>query len=235
MSEDAYQRSGEVHSAADLELVYEDDELVAINKPAWSVVHYTRGVRGALLLNNALAERTGAKVFPLHRLDRQTSGVIVFAKSSEVASLMSADVRDGIWHKRYLGLARGTIEAPLTCDRGVKEGDVRRDARSDFEPLESFCDRYTLVRATPHTGRRHQLRYHLKHISHPIVGDVLYGDSKVNRFFRETFGLGRHFLHAAWLRVLRPGRAEALELEAPLPPELEDVLEKLRAYDGPVV
>lgn len=222
-------------SAAPLTVIHLDDQLVAIDKPAWSVVHRTRGADDALVLAPALAAQLGSPVFPVHRLDRQTSGVLVFARSGEVASRLSTDIRAGLWKKRYLGLCRGEIESSVIVDHPVREGDHRREARTQYDPLEHLCGRYTLLRALPETGRRHQVRYHLRHLSHPLVGDVRYGDSRVNRFFRETFDLQRLFLHAEALRILHPAGGAPLELAAPLAAELQRVVAALRRYTGPIV
>ncbi len=217
-----------------LRVLHEDAELLVIDKPAWSVVHRTRGADMALVLVDELRSQLGYRVFPVHRLDCQTSGVLVLARSREAAALLSADIREDLWQKRYLGLCRGVVKDTVIVDHPVRDGSHRRSARTEFEPRESFCGRYTLLAAVPRTGRRHQLRYHLKHISHPLVGDVIYGQGPINRFFRERFDLHRMFLHAERLTILRPGRAATLELHAPLGPELEGVLAALRVHDGPV-
>ncbi len=215
-------------------VLYQDEHLVAIDKPAWSVVHKTRGAKGALVLAPALSEQLKIKVYPVHRLDRQTSGVMVFALTKEDASLLGAQVRDGIWRKTYLGLCRGAMEEPIRIESEVPEGKFRRPATTVLEPLEIFCGRYTLVRATPRTGRRHQIRYHHRHIHNPLVCDVNYGDGKVNRLFRQTFELGRMFLHAETLKLPHPVEFRMMELQVGLPPDLEGVLDKLRGYEGPV-
>ncbi len=218
----------------EIPILYRDDHLVAIHKPAWSVVHRTRGAKGALVLASALAEQLGSKIFPLHRLDRQTSGVMVFALSRAAASVLGAHVREGAWRKSYLALCRGVIHHAVRVEKHVPEGEHRRPARTWLEPLEVFCDRYTLVRATPWTGRRHQIRYHHSSLHCPLVCDVNYGDGKVNRLFRQTFGLDRMFLHAEWLKLTHPFEHRMVELRAELPDELESVLQKLRVYEGPV-
>lgn len=218
-----------------LTVLHLDEQIVAIDKPAWAVVHRTRGAKDALVLAPALAAQLGSPLFPVHRLDRQTSGVLVFARSREVASRLSTDIRAGLWKKRYLGLCRGEIHSSVIVEHPVREGEHRRDARTQYDPLEHFCNRYTLLRAVPETGRRHQVRYHLRHISHPLVGDVPYGDGRVNRFFRETFGLRRLFLHAEALCILHPEHGAPLQLSAPLPAELQQVLAALGRHVGPVV
>lgn len=219
----------------ELELLYEDAHLVAVNKPAWWVVHPTRGARGARLVLTVLRDQLGQRVYPVHRLDRQASGILVMARSSEVAARLSDDVREGRWRKRYLGLCRGVIESSLRIDHPVPEGEARRPARTEVEPLQVYCDRYTLVEARPLAGRRHQIRYHLKHVSHPLIGDANYGQGRINRFFRESFGLDRLFLHAAALRLEHPVENRYVELACPLPAELEQVLARLAAYTGQVL
>ena len=208
---------------------------MAVDKPAWAVVHPSRGADGALVIVHALAAQLGGPVYPIHRLDRQTSGVLLLARSSETARLLSGDVREGRLRKTYLGLCRGVLGEELRVDHPVLEGTVRRSACTDIEPIEQFCDRYTLVRARPLTGRRHQIRYHLKHANHPLVVDVNYGVGDQNRFFREAFGLRRLFLHAESLRLVHPVEPRQLEVTAPLPAELEEVLARLREYRGPTV
>ena len=220
--------------AVGVPILYQDDYLVVVDKPAWSIVHRTPGAEDALVLVGALRQQLGQRVFPAHRLDRQTSGVLVFALSSEAARRLSTALQRGGWQKRYLGLCRGVIAEPLEVDHPVPEGGHRREAISRFEPLAVFCNRYTLISAVPKTGRRHQLRYHLKHLRHPLVGDTNYGQGSINRFFRREFGLGRLFLHAESLGLAHPITQKPLQIDSPLPGELQGTLTKLSSYEGPV-
>jgi tRNA pseudouridine65 synthase len=221
-------------SAPPLSLLYEDADLVAIDKPPWSVIHPTRGASDALVLLEALSKQTGAPVFPVHRLDRQTSGALVFARTAAAASLLSEQIRSSLWKKTYVGLCRGVLLESLRIDRPVPQESAYQPAQTDIDPLEHFCARYSLVEARPMTGRHHQIRYHLKHASHPLVGDASYGQGSINRFFRETLGLGRLFLHARDLRLPHPVHNRYVELHAPLPPDLEEVLARLRVHTGEV-
>jgi tRNA pseudouridine65 synthase len=225
MSQDTHQ---------ELEVLYEDAFLIAVNKPAWWVVHPTRGAKGAPTVLQALQQQLEQRVFPVHRLDRQASGVLVLARTQEVASSLGADIREGRWRKSYQGLCRGVILDSVRVERPVPEGEARRPALTHVDPLRSYCNRYTLLEITPVTGRRHQIRYHLKNLSHPLVGDASYGQGKINRFFRETFGLERMFLHAWKLWLPHPAELRALELNCPLPGQLSAVLEQLESYTGPV-
>lgn len=216
-------------------VLYQDQQLVVVHKPAWWVIHKTRGARGAPILLDVMARALGQPVWPVHRLDRQTSGVLVLALSAEVAAELSRQIREGLWRKAYLGLCRGVVSEELRVDHPVLQEGVPRPAATDFIPLEHFCDRYTLLQCVPHTGRRHQIRRHLKHQSHPIIGDTNHGQGPQNRFFRETFDLRRMFLHAETLRLLHPVENRLVQLTAPLPDELEQVLDRLRGYRGPVI
>ncbi len=215
-------------------ILYEDEHVVVINKPAWSVVHRTRGAKGALIILEELSRQLGQTLYPIHRLDRQTSGVLLLAKSSTAANTLSEELRESRVRKIYLGLCRGVIDESCRVDSPVPEEGTKRSARTDFDPVEVFCERYTLVRAFPRTGRHHQIRYHLRHLGHPLACDVKYGNGAINRFFRSTLGLDRMFLHAEHLRIIHPVELRYLKVSCPLPPDLEAVLEKLRRYEGPV-
>jgi tRNA pseudouridine65 synthase len=221
-------------TATPLTILHQDEHLVAVDKPAWWVVHRTRGAKGADVLLQTLRDQIGAKIYPVHRLDRQASGVIVFGLTHEAASGLSKQLREGtIWRKRYLGLCRGVLTGSLTVEHPVPEDGVRRAATTELEPLKVYCDRFTLVRAAPLTGRYHQIRYHLKHLSCPLVGDTNYGQGAINRFFRaEPFELRRLFLHAESLRLLHPVEDRYLELSAPLAPELTRTLELLEGFSN---
>lgn len=217
-----------------LPILYEDDQVVVINKPAWSVVHRTRGAKGALIILDELRRQLGQPLHPIHRLDRQTSGVMLLAKNARAATTLSEELSESRARKIYLGLCRGVMADGCRVDSPVPDDGVKREACTDFDPVEVFCDRYTLVRAFPRTGRHHQIRYHLRHIKQPLAGDVRYGNGAINRFFRETCGLERMFLHAEHLRIIHPTELRYLEVSCPLPPDLEAVLDKLRRHEGPV-
>jgi RluA family pseudouridine synthase len=216
-----------------LPLLHADSNLLVVDKPAGSVVHPTRGAAGALVVVRALEKQLGSPVFPVHRLDRQTSGVLMVARTREAARTLCTAFRNGMVDKAYLGLCRGIIAHPRQVDHAIDDEGTERPAVTDIEPVEHFCGRYTLFRAWPRTGRRHQIRSHLRHINHPLVVDVTYGNGALNRFFRTNFDLKRLFLHAESLRV--PLEPEPVGVTAPLPQDLTAVLARLRSYSGPVV
>lgn len=209
-----------------LELVHVDERLVAINKPSGMLVH--RGwARDDVVAVDLLAAQLGRYVWPLHRLDRGTSGVVMFALDAETARQFSAAMERGEIGKRYLALVRGHAPDELLIDYSLRRVDsddperssaqtlIRRVGECTLRPgLRPEGDRYSLVEALPYTGRTHQIRRHLKHIAHPIIGDVRYGKGAHNRMFRERFGLHRLALHAAELRF------GELTIRAPVPEDL---------------
>lgn len=219
-----------------LEILHRDDHLVAILKPAWAVVHPTRGAAEAPVVVHDLANQLGRPVFPVHRLDRQTSGVLVLGLGPGAARALCEQFREGAVEKEYVGLCRGVLPdtGPILIDHPVPDGDVRKPGVTVVEPVRAFHGRYTFFRARPRTGRRHQIRYHMKHRSHHLVGDVTYGKGAINRFFRVTMGLERLFLHASRIRLACVATGRKLEIAAPLPADLERVLARLESHVGPV-
>jgi tRNA pseudouridine65 synthase len=214
-----------------LRILMRDECLVVVDKPSGLAVH-----RGWAPERDVAMTRTrdaiGAHVYPVHRLDRGTSGVLVFALSPDIAAALSQSFATGAVLKTYLALVRSTppehglIDHPLPAGEGRDEPRV--PARTAFVRRE-VLGRYSLVEAHPETGRLHQIRRHLKHIGCPIIGDVRYGKGEHNRFFREHFDLHRMFLHALRIRFPHPATGETLDIEAPLPPELAGTLERLRS------
>ncbi|AEY01156.1 pseudouridylate synthase [Oceanimonas sp. GK1] len=223
-----------------IELVYEDDWLVAVNKEPGLLVHRSwldrHETRFAMqLTRNAV----GCHVFPVHRLDRPTSGLLLFAKSAEVARTLTEDFAERRVNKTYLALVRGYLEGEGRLDYALtRELDDIADQFADADkPAQDAVtrwqglgrielpvavskkhatSRYSLVQLSPETGRKHQLRRHMAHLRHPIVGDTSHGDGRHNRFFRETYRCERLMLHAARLGLTHPVTGEALRLDAPL-------------------
>ncbi|KIG16897.1 tRNA pseudouridine synthase C [Enhygromyxa salina] len=209
-----------------LELVHEDAKLVAVNKPSGMLVH--RGwANDDVVAVDLLHAQLGQRVWPLHRLDRGTSGVLLFALDVDTARELSGAFERGEVHKRYLALVRGHAPAHALIDHGLRHVDdkqsERKPAQTRVRRLAEF-ERYSVVEAEPLTGRTHQIRRHLKHIAHPIIGDVRYGKGAHNRMFRERFGLHRLALHAAQLRIADPSGTAELTICAPLPEDLSGPL-----------
>jgi tRNA pseudouridine65 synthase len=225
--------------ALELSILYRDEALLIVNKPAGIVVHRGWANDRVTLLDMA-RDAVGSWVYPAHRLDRQTSGALIFGLSSEVARHLERELAQARVLKRYLALVRGLtpdacfIDHPLAKEKGKEklpsQTEVRRLAHFEVANDETgITRRYSWVEARPLTGRPHQIRRHLKHISHPIVGDVRYGKAEHNHLFRRRFGLERMVLHAAHVALSHPLDGRALAIDAPLPLELSKLLEAIGA------
>jgi tRNA pseudouridine65 synthase len=209
-----------------LPLLHRDDRLIAMAKPSGLAVH--RGASRDRVVALTLArDQVGRHVYPVHRLDRATSGVLLFALDPEAARALQEQLEAGTVHKRYLALVRGIAPEEGVIDHPIPrdEDGPRVPAVTAFRRLDTF-ERYSLVEAVPRTGRRHQIRRHLKHISHPLIGDVLYGKGEHNRLFRDRFGLHRLALHALEITFAHPDDGRPLCIAAPVP---EDLAGPLRA------
>jgi 23S rRNA pseudouridine1911/1915/1917 synthase len=220
---------------AEFAVAWEDEHLLVIDKPAGVVVHPGAGHRSGTLVQ-ALAGRVAGGEDPerpgvVHRLDRDTSGLLLLARSDAVHAALQAALRAREIERAYLALVdgrpaarRGTIDAPLGRDRRVRtrmstDTDDQRDAVTHFEVAENL-PRATLLRVRLETGRTHQIRAHLKAIGHPVVGDPEYGVP--------GYGLARQFLHAAGLSFTHPVTGERIELASELPDDLASALENAR-------
>lgn len=231
-----------------LTILYRDDHLVAVAKPSGLLVHRTAlDPHATASAVQALRDQLGRHVHPAHRLDRGTSGVLLFALSPEVRQALGGAFETRAVQKRYVAVVRGWTEAEGTIDhplaRIVDDADPRtwsgaeepqpattRYVRLATAELPVRVDRYPtsrycLVELEPLTGRRHQLRRHLRHIDHPIVGDTTYGQGRHNRLFRERFGCHRLLLAATSLAFTHPVTGAALRIEAPLEGEFARVVQ----------
>lgn len=206
-------------------ILYLDEELVAVAKPSGVSVHRGWDRDGPFALQQ-VRDRIGRHVFPVHRLDRPTSGVLVFGLSSEAARAVQEQFQDGTVEKRYLTLVRGIPDEAGVIDHPVpraRDRAERVDAVTEYRRLGIF-ERYALVEARPKTGRLHQIRRHMKHKSWHVIGDVKYGKGEHNRLFRERFDLRRLALHALTLSLNRPADGARLDLEVDPPPDLLEPL-----------
>lgn len=210
-------------------VIYRDDRLIFVDKPTGMIIH--RGYdREPLTVADIVRDKiVGAQVFALHRLDRGTSGVVGFALDSEMAAMMQETLRDPEnSEKEYIALVRGPMREPVDLDHPVpnKPGGERVPARTLFLPVAT-TGRWSLVKAYPRTGRYHQIRRHLKHLSLPVVGDTKYGKGEVNRLFRQDYSLARLFLHAHRLTFKHPVGGEQISIKAPLDQDLKRVIREL--------
>ena len=226
-------------SAAPLRLLHLDDHLAVIDKPAGLLVHRTAidaHEEDAAL--QRLRDQLGRPVWPAHRLDRGTSGVLVFALSAEVASALGQALAERLTSKRYLALVRGwptgdagVIDHPLARDPELPSaGQPHLEAQTAWScerrlelPVATDArfptTRLALMACEPVQGRRHQIRRHLKHLAHPIVGDANHGKGPLNRALAAHFGLQRLWLHAQRLTLTHPVSGQTLQLEAEPGPE----------------
>lgn len=211
-----------------------EPDFVAVSKPSGLLVHRDEHHPDAPAALQTVRDQLGRFVYPFHRLDRATSGVLLFGLSSAAAAALQAKLSAPDAHKDYLALVRypgsNADPAPVwTCDRPLTdERDVPRESRTEFAVLERF-DRTALVRCRIFTGRYHQIRRHANHCGRHVIGDTTHGKGRINALFRERYGLARLFLHLFRVDMAHPDGGQRLVIEDPLPPPLGDVLERLRA------
>lgn len=238
-----------------LPILYQDDHLVAIHKPAGLLVH-----RSALDAHETrfavqmLRDQLGQHVFPVHRLDKGTSGVLLFALDRDTLSRLAALFETHAPHRRYVAVVRGhpplsgLIDHPLSRRHDEAEhlppgaSEAPRPARTAFRTLATVelphrvdrypSSRYALVSLAPQTGRRHQLRRHLKHLSHPIIGDATYGKGRHNRLFQQLFGSSRLLLASTLLAFDHPWSGTPLQLEAAPAADFMQVIDALGWSDA---
>lgn len=233
-----------------LTILYQDEHLVAVDKPAGLFVHRSYMDKNEIYFALQLVrDQVGQYVYPVHRLDRPTSGVLLFALSENVAWLMGEAFMNKTIQKTYYALTRGHMLEKGSVDHPLKEkldklGDkfVSKDkepqqAITHFQTIETASlaialgrydsVRYSLVKLLPETGRRHQLRRHLAHLRHPIIGDINYGDNKQNPFFYQHFGFKRLMLIAKSLTFEHPISKECLTISAEFDEQWQHVFKTL--------
>jgi len=224
----------------DIDIVYEDDELLVVNKPQGMVVHPAHGNYSGTLVNGLLKRCHGLSgingvIRPgiVHRIDKDTSGIIVVAKTNEAHMALSLQLKEHSINRKYIALLegrlkeeRGTIDAPIGRDPSNRKrmavvNKNSKNAVTHYKVLELF-DSNTLIEAKLETGRTHQIRVHMAYIGHPVVGDPVYGYKK------QRFKLNGQLLHAALLGFIHPKTQEYMEFTAPLPDYFNKVLGILR-------
>lgn len=207
---------------APLEILHRDAHMLAVAKPSGMLVHPTRLEPRAPAMLAEVRCLAGCFVFPVHRLDRGASGVVLFGTSGDAARSLHEELARGRTTKRYVALVRGVVRGPLVLDRALtgRDGVTRRPCLTRIEPLAAAEGRLTLVLATPATGRRHQIRRHLAHAAHHVLGDTEYGKGRINRELRERVGLVRLALHLQRIEMRHPATGAPLAIEAPLPGDL---------------
>lgn len=233
-----------------LDILYHDAHLIAINKPAGLLVHRSavdrHETRYALQL---LRDQIGQRVYPVHRLDKPTSGVLLFALNPEAAARLTVTFTSREVNKQYLAVVRGHTPEQACIDYPLKEElDAASDAlaQADKPAQDAITDyrrlataelpipvgrypsaRYSLIEATPRTGRKHQIRRHMKHVFHPVIGDTSHGDGRHNQFFRDHLHCRRLLLAATRLTFPHPDNGRPMTINAPLDREFAAVIERL--------
>lgn len=219
----------------ELEILYQDEYLVAINKPAGLLVHRTPMARDAKVFAlQELRNQLDKHVYPAHRLDRKTSGVLLFSFSPEVDTMMKKQFENREPKKTYWTIVRGytpeegTIEKPLAKDNGELQDAITRYRKLNQVQLDIPVSKYPTTRLSflevkPETGRMHQIRKHMAHIRHYIIGDKPHGDCKINKVFEEKLGLYNMLLHAKKLSFTHPITEEEITIEASIPEHFESV------------
>ena len=219
-----------------LEILFRDEHLIAINKPHGLLVHRSPIAADVQVFAlQLLRDQVGQQVFPAHRIDRKTGGVLLFAFTKEVEIAMQKQFAANLVDKKYLAILRGhtpdsgEIDYPLQ-----KENGTLQDAYTAYETLKRAeldvplgkhpTSRYSLVEATPATGRMHQLRKHFSHIFHPIIGDRTHGCNKQNKLFKEKWQMETMLLHASSISFIHPVSGDRIVVNAPLQPEFTEVM-----------
>lgn len=229
-----------------LPIIYQDEHLIAVHKPAGLLVHRTALARGEKhFLLQTLRDQIGQHVYPVHRLDRPTSGLLVMALSSEVASGLAEEFSTQRVSKRYLAVVRGIGPENERIDYALREEDGSRPkaempamaAVTDVRRLDSVelpvrvdrypSSRYSLMEARPLTGRRHQIRRHLSRRGYPIIGDARHGKGLHNRFFANQLDCPQLLLASVGLRFRHPVSGETLNLGCALDPVMTQLFERL--------
>lgn len=214
----------------DIEILYQTDDFIAVNKPCGVLVHRTAiatiGAEEEYLLQ-MVRDKIGKHLYPIHRLDRPTSGVVIFALSSKIAAQLSQRFNTSKIRKEYLALVRGWFIDPILSTREVKnEKGTLKEAETEFKPSEQFTlnhpignhptARYSIIKCYPKTGRWHQIRQHLAQLRHYIINDRVHGDNKHNRIFKYELGIEPIFLHAHSV-TLTINDGESITITAPTP------------------
>ncbi|MCB9359758.1 MAG: pseudouridine synthase [Flavobacteriales bacterium] len=221
-----------------IEILYEDEFIVVVNKPNDVLMYpsyYARNIKDATLVE-LLNKQLQVKTSPLHRLDRKTSGVVIFGKSAEVAKVFEKLFAQHQIEKTYLAIVRGFCENEGVIGTPIKNNDtgVYKDALTTYKTITTYewempvtpydKSRYSLIELAPKTGRMHQLRKHLNKINHPIIGDHKYGDRNYNKTFTHEFGFDKLLLHAKQLNFTHPLTNKEMEINASIPDNWNAVL-----------
>lgn len=226
-----------------LEILYRDEHLVVINKPHGLLVHKSKiAAEATEFAIQILRDQIGQRVTPVHRLDRKTGGVLVFALTDEANKAMNLLFDENRVSKTYHALVRGyTLDEERVDYPLRKENGTLQDAVTNYRTIERVevpvalgkheTQRYSLVEVKPETGRMHQIRKHFNHLRHPIIGDRPHGCNKQNKLFKEKWDMTTMLLHASEVQFIHPFKFEIITIKAPLHSEFKRTLELLGFSD----
>ena len=212
-----------------ISILFENENLIAANKPAWWLTHPSQEARNIQEnLMGFVRDQLGHFVYPINRLDLQTSGIVLFGKNKEAVTKVQAN-----WHgektcKRYIALVHGEVAEQGEFKFALNDENKRpKEALTYYKALKYFKD-CTLVEVEIKTGRRHQIRRHFSRRMHALIGDRKYGKKIWNDPFRDHYGLTRLFLHATYLQLEDPYSMEIITIESPISQDLQKVLDQMQ-------
>ncbi|MEL6592118.1 MAG: pseudouridine synthase [Bacteroidota bacterium] len=218
------------------DILYEDEHLIAINKPSGIMVHRTKITEDKVFVLQLLRDQIGQRLYPVHRLDRGTSGALLMAKDSETASFVGQQFQEREVEKAYQAIVRGFLPLRGTIDYALANRSPQepQTAITQYQRLAQTeiphaigryqTARYSLILARPQSGKFHQIRRHFSHLRHPIIGDKKHGDVKHNNYWRDQWEIRRLLLHASHLSFAHPKRGKC-SIQAPFP---DDFMKALR-------
>ncbi|MCH6255145.1 pseudouridine synthase [Puniceicoccaceae bacterium K14] len=245
---------GPIDKGESLEILFQDEHYIAINKPSGLLVHRSNiAAQEEIFALQMLRDMLNRLVYPVHRIDKPTSGILLFATTPDAMIQLKRKFESCEIGKTYLAIVRGfapmegIIEHPLRILNDFKGPNKKEDSqeaethfktldRSELpQPTERYpTSRFSLVQLHPKTGRRHQLRRHMVHINSPIVGDTRHGDNKLNKRFRNTYGFIRLMLHASQIEFEHPFSKERIHIKSKLEGEMKAALEHLQLNNEPI-
>jgi tRNA pseudouridine65 synthase len=222
-----------------LDIIYQDEHMVAINKPHGLLVHRSKMAADAdVFALQLLRDQIGQKVYPAHRIDRKTSGALLFALSEDVDKKLKLKFAERQIRKSYWAIVRGYTQAAETIDYPLrKENGLLQEAVTAYKTLATTeievalgkhpTSRYSLIEVLPETGRMHQIRKHMAHIYHPIIGDRPHGCNKQNKLFKEKWDMDKMMLHAKSLSLPHPVTEKPVTINAALSSAFENTIKLL--------
>ena len=239
----------EFEPPSELPILHLDDTFVAVHKPSGLLVHKSPLAQDAeTAALQIVRDQLGKHLYPIHRLDRPTSGILLFALDKDSAAAIYEQLSERTAVKEYWAITRGWVNEPLSIESPLDKNQVYpapgkeketklQEALTEIEPVKTVelpaavgryeTARYSWIKAYPKTGRTHQIRRHLVRENHPILGDTRYGDGSHNQYFRDTFGCKRLLLAAKSLRFNHPSTKETLHIKCPIAEDMGDIMKQL--------